>query len=183
MQAVTAGFSVDQSVFLPAGDSHGIERLVRYMIRCSFSLSRLTKVTETGQVVYKAEESSCHAFPEPHQDALEAGAKRNLQIFEPLDFLAEFAQHIPPKGAHLLRYYGYYSNKARGMRKKAEAKESAEATSGDDASGAAPARCNETWAMLIKRVYEVAAFVFGAWRVSRTLRRAAKWHPFCAKRP
>ncbi|MBC8871334.1 MAG: transposase [Planctomycetes bacterium] len=44
------------------------------------------------------------------------GAKRNFQILPPLDFLAEFTQHIPPKGAHLIRYYGYYSNKSRGMR-------------------------------------------------------------------
>jgi len=27
----------------------------QYMIRCPFSLSRLVKVTKTGQVVYKAE--------------------------------------------------------------------------------------------------------------------------------
>ncbi len=29
-------------------------------------------------------------------------------------YLAEFTQHIPPKGSHLVRYYGWYSNKARG---------------------------------------------------------------------
>jgi hypothetical protein len=50
-----SGFSVDQSVFLPAGDRAGIERLVGYLTRYPFSLSRLVKVTETGQVVYKAE--------------------------------------------------------------------------------------------------------------------------------
>jgi hypothetical protein len=43
-----SGFSVDQSVFLPAGDRAGIERLVGYMTRCPFSLSRLVKVTEIG---------------------------------------------------------------------------------------------------------------------------------------
>jgi len=35
----------------------------RYMTRCPFSLSRLVKVTETGQVVYKAEKQACRAFP------------------------------------------------------------------------------------------------------------------------
>jgi hypothetical protein len=49
-----SGFSVDQSVYLPAGDKPGIERLVGYMTRCPFSLSRLVKVSETGQVIYKA---------------------------------------------------------------------------------------------------------------------------------
>ena len=43
-----------------------------------------------------------------------AGPKRNLQILPPLDFLAEFTQHIPAKGSHLIRYYGCYSNKAPG---------------------------------------------------------------------
>jgi len=97
-----SGFSVDQSVYLPAGDRQGIERLVRYMTRCPFSLSRLVKVTETGQVVYKAEKPSCRAFPDPHGDGLVCGPKRNFQILAPLDFLAEFTQHIPPKGAHLI---------------------------------------------------------------------------------
>jgi len=49
-----SGFSADQSVFLPAGDLAGIQRLMQYMTRCPFSLSRLIKVTESGQVVYKA---------------------------------------------------------------------------------------------------------------------------------
>ena len=43
-----SGFSVDQSVLLPAGDQAGIERLVQYMVRCPFSLSRVVKVTDTG---------------------------------------------------------------------------------------------------------------------------------------
>ena len=42
-----SGFNTDQSVFLPAGDRSGIERLVQYMTRCPFSVSRLVEVTET----------------------------------------------------------------------------------------------------------------------------------------
>jgi len=42
-----SGFSVDQSVFLPAGDQPGIERLNQYMTRCPFSLSRLVEVSDT----------------------------------------------------------------------------------------------------------------------------------------
>jgi hypothetical protein len=81
-----SGFSVDQSVYLPAGDRAGIERLVGYMTRCPFSLSRLVKVTEAGQVVYKAEKQACRAFPEPRGDGLKRGAKRNFQVLDPLDF-------------------------------------------------------------------------------------------------
>jgi len=42
-----SGLSVDQSVFLRAGDRSGIERLVQYMTCCPFSLSRLVKVTKS----------------------------------------------------------------------------------------------------------------------------------------
>ncbi len=57
-----SGFSVDQSVHLPAGDRAGVERLVQYMTRCPFSLSRLVKVSKTGQVVYKAEKDALRAI-------------------------------------------------------------------------------------------------------------------------
>jgi len=106
-------------------------------------------------VVYQAEKQVCRAFPDPKGDGTKAGVKRNFQILPPLDFLAEFTQHIPAKGSHLIRYYGFYSNKSRGMRKKAEVDTSAEPSREDAASGAAATRSSQTWAMLIKRVYEV----------------------------
>ena len=146
-----SGFSVDQSVFLPAGDQAGIERLIQYMTRCPFSLSRLVKVSDTGQIVYQAEKRTCRAFPDPNGDGTQVGVPRNFQILPPLDFLAEFTQHIPPKGSHLIRYYGWYSNKSRGMRKKAEAEASEEPLAEETTTS----RSNRTWAMLIKRVYEV----------------------------
>ena len=83
-----SGFSVDQSVLLPAGDQAGIERLVQYMTRCPFSLSRLVKVSDTGQIVYQAEKQACRAFPDPQGDGTQAGVPRNFQILPPLDFLA-----------------------------------------------------------------------------------------------
>ena len=95
------------------------------MTRCPFSLSRLVKVTDSQQVVYQAEKQACRAFPDPNGDGILSGPKRNSQILSPLDFMAEFTQHIPVKGSHLIRYYGWYSNKTRGMRKKAEAESSA----------------------------------------------------------
>lgn len=97
------------------------------------------------------------AFPEPRGDGLKRGTKRNFQVLDPLEFLAEFTQHIPPKGSHLIRYYGWYSNKARGMRRKAAeaAEQAAAAPSGDTPGVAAPGRASQTWAMLIKRVYEI----------------------------
>lgn len=70
--------------------------------------------------------------------------------------LAEFTQHIPPKSVHLIRYYGHYSNKARGMRKNAvtEKEQPVNLSHRDGTSMLEPTRCSQTWAMLIKRVYE-----------------------------
>ncbi len=145
-------------MYLPAG----IERLVGYMTRCPFSLSRLVKVTETGQVVYKAEKDTCRAFPEAEGNGLRPGraptrsvGRRNFQVLDPLDFLAEFTQHIPPKGSHLVRYYGFYSNKTRGMRRKAAEAEAAKQAGGEAPEAPTSSRSSQTWAMLIKRVYEV----------------------------
>lgn len=73
-------------------------------------------------------------------------------MFDPLDFLAEVTQHVPDPGEHLIRYYGFYSNKSRGLRAK-----------GQPASTAAPnsvptpsaQQARKRWAALIKQVYEI----------------------------
>jgi hypothetical protein len=43
------GFGFDQSVYLPAGDHKGIERLVQYMVRCPFSLPWVARCSRTPQ--------------------------------------------------------------------------------------------------------------------------------------
>ena len=94
-----SGFSVDQSVFLPAGDRPGIERLVQYMTRCPFSLSRLVKVTKTGQVIYKAEKDACRAFPDPQGDGC-VRAEAEFPDPRPAGFPGRVhAAHSAPRGA------------------------------------------------------------------------------------
>ena len=44
--------------------------------------------------------------------------KRNFELFSGPDFVAALYEHVPPKGFQTLRYYGTYSNKARGLRKQ-----------------------------------------------------------------
>jgi hypothetical protein len=46
---------------------------------------------------------------------------KDKERFTALDWLARLVTHIPNKGEQLVRYYGYYSNKARGVRRKEEA--------------------------------------------------------------
>ncbi len=71
-----------------------------------------------------------------------------------MDFIAELTQHIPDPRTHLVRYFGWYSNKSRGLRAKTDADgprdERPPATRTPSASAA-----RRRWAALIKRVWQV----------------------------
>ena len=173
-----SGFSVDNSVYLSPGDTAGLERLAEYILRCPFSLARVVRLTDDGSVIYHAEKDHCGRFPGPASADLRGGPRRNFQVFTALDFLAEVTQHIPDKGEHLVRYYGWYSHRRRGMR----AQGGSEGLAGQDATSTSPAAsCTagpiridrsalaaqrlavggpragsvSTWARLIQRVWEV----------------------------
>ena len=45
---------------------------------------------------------------------------RTSKTFGALDWLAQLTTHIPGKNEQMVRYYGYYSNKSRGLRRKAD---------------------------------------------------------------
>ncbi len=45
--------------------------------------------------------------------------KKSRKTFNALDWLARLVTHIPGRYEQTVRYYGYYSNKSRGLRKKA----------------------------------------------------------------
>ena len=115
-----SGFSVDNSTYLSPGDTFGLERLAQYILRCPFSLARIVRLTEDGSVVYRAERDKCLRFPGVASRDLRGGPSRNFQVFGALDFLAELTQHIPDKHEHLVRFYGWYSHRRRGMRAKNE---------------------------------------------------------------
>jgi DNA recombination protein RmuC len=59
------------------------------------SLERLAYDRESQQVFYQG--------------------KDQTSTYDPIDFLAYASLHIPDKGEQLLRYYGWYSNKSRGL--------------------------------------------------------------------
>ncbi len=95
-----SGFSVDQSVRVEAQDTEGLQRLIEYFLRCPFSQARIFEVTEQGKVLYKTENNRLGRFAEAASEDLLAGPKRNFQIFDPLDFLAEVTQHIHEAEEH-----------------------------------------------------------------------------------
>ena len=157
-----SGFNVDHSVRIEAGDNAGMQRLVEYISRCPFSLARMVTLNAEGKIVYRASKGKCFPFPHtgdpvlperctPPIQTLMAGIPRNFEVFDPLDFLAEVTQHIPNKGEHQIRYYGFYSNKKRGMQEK----KVAPAAGQPEPDTTYRRKCRMTWAALIKCVYEV----------------------------
>jgi hypothetical protein len=76
------------------------------------------------------------------------------QQFAPLDALAALTAFIPEKGQQIVRYYGFYSNKARG-----QCRRQAAAIPGPTSSPDAPQNddfrrfCRRAWARLIRNVY------------------------------
>ena len=48
---------------------------------------------------------------------------KTTKTFDALDWLAQLVAHIRNKGEQMVRYYGFYSNKSRGLRKKAGTEE------------------------------------------------------------
>jgi hypothetical protein len=116
--------------------------MARYIIRASFSQERMRYLEQEGTVVYKAKACPGHR----------SGDGKDQKIFPALEWLAAMCSHIPNRGEQMVRYYGYYSNAARGKRK---------ATETDDAipSMLEPVENNKAlrknWARLIKKIYEV----------------------------
>ena len=44
--------------------------------------------------------------------------KKNFELYTAEEFIAAITQHIPEKSFQMVRYYGWYSNKSRGIRKR-----------------------------------------------------------------
>lgn len=144
------GFSVHKDVRIDAGDTEGLTRLSEYIARCPVAEAKITQDSIEDDILYNAD----HPNPLPFQDWRanpdSDTSKRNFEVFEPLDFLAQVTQHIPNKGQHLTRYYGWYSNVSRGKRAKADGESSTQQTFVEPAP-----ESHQRWAALVKRVYEV----------------------------
>jgi len=91
-----------------------------------------------------------------------ATLKRNFQITPGAKWLEMLLQHVPDRGEHLVRYYGGYSNRARGRRKAemtdAEAAALPEAVP-EQVDPEASRAARAAWARLIKKVYEADPLV------------------------
>jgi len=91
--------------------------------------------------------------------AMQLSKREPVVIFSfstPLDFIAEITRHIPNKGEHTIRYYGFYSNKARGMRAKYESANSANVEVGGVKEDTLDRKVYRSrWAAMIQKVYVI----------------------------
>jgi hypothetical protein len=99
-----SGFSVDNKVRITSDDAQGRKQLARYMIRNPFSLEKMTYKVKQGVVVYRSK--------------LHTTLKRNYQLMPGAEWLKLLIRHIPDKGEYLVRYYGWYSSRCRGERRR-----------------------------------------------------------------
>lgn len=93
----------------------------------------------------------------------EGKTSRVDETFTALDWLARLVTHIPNKGEQMVRYYGYYSNKSRGIRKKDEIANrnenkltgSSNTTTEIAVSDLSRKKFCKNWARLIQKIYFV----------------------------
>jgi len=150
------GFHVYCCKAIYSWDNEGLERLGQYIVRAPLSQERMKYISEhqtndgKAKVIYKGKTS------------------KKTQVFSALDWLARLITHIPNKGEQMVKYYGYYSNKSRGMRKKdEEIQKPNECNECNDISeidaeinklmfsNMKRKKFNKSWAKLIHKVYNV----------------------------
>ena len=99
-----SGFHVHDAVWVDQDDHAFARRLARYCARNPVALERLTYDAGATQVTYRSDKT--------------AGPTAGSETVEPLEFLARVLCHIPDKGQVTQRYYGWYANRPRGMRRR-----------------------------------------------------------------
>jgi hypothetical protein len=135
-----SGFSVYCGKAIWPHNEEGLENLARYIIRASFSQERMTYVAPPdsldgiAKVIYESKDG------------------KTSQTFDALDWLAQLTTHIPNKGEQMVRYYGYFSNKSRGLRKKAGTDDQVPALIESEIS---TKEFRRNWARLIQKVYNL----------------------------
>jgi len=93
----------------------------------------------------------------PHvPEVFAEGLKRNFQVMPGAEWLALLCKHIPDRYEHLVRYVGWYSNRARGERAKKALPQDGLflLSSGEELATEFAARARAAWARLIRKVFE-----------------------------
>jgi hypothetical protein len=136
-----SGFHVHTAVWVPEDDRAFATRLARYCARNPVALERLTYDRSAKAVTYRSDKSD--------------GPTAGTETADPLEFLARVLVHIPDKGHVTTRYYGWYANRPRGMREKAEPATADGPPAIVPAPRLAPTEATRRWAALLQQIFEV----------------------------
>ena len=135
-----SGFNVHAGDSVPPEHKAELEKLAQYILRNPFSVKKMTMESPTDTIIYRSK--------------LNLKINRNFEVFTPTDFLAAITQHIPDKGAQMVRYYGWYSNKMRGQRHRAQNGGAASAPLRPPSTPPPPAKLpSKKWRDLILQVW------------------------------
>ncbi|MGH8648883.1 MAG: hypothetical protein ACREUP_06210, partial [Burkholderiales bacterium] len=133
-----------------------------------------------------------------YRSKMHAGLKRNFQVMSGAAWLELLCRHIPDRYEHLVRYVGWYSNRARGERAKKASPQAGVAlpSPGGEPATEFAARAKAAWARLIRKVYEadplecprckgpmrVIALIEDPGVIRRILEHLGMWAPLATER-
>jgi len=140
-----SGFHVHTAVWVPDDDRAFATRLARYCARNPVALERLTYDRAAEAVTYRSDKSE--------------GPTAGTETVDPLEFLARVLVHIPDKGQVTTRYYGWYANRPRGMRRRAEPVGAEPLVPMVVVPKLAPTEATRRWAALLRQIVEVDPLV------------------------
>ena len=129
------GFHVHATEPVLPDDKERQEHLARYITRAPLRLDAVNRTEDRQQVKVRTP-------PDPVTG-------RNVMELDRLELIRRLCTQIPAPRQHLVRYYGWYSNRARGARGEVIA-----APSSDDMRPEAVAR-RRSWARLLRKIFEV----------------------------
>ena len=109
------------------------------------ALERLTYDRNAKAVTYRSDTSE--------------GPTAGTETADPWNFLARVLVHIPDKGYVTTRYYGWYANRPRGMRRQAEPVVADAPPMIVTAPRLAPTEASRRWAALLQQIFEVDPLV------------------------
>ncbi len=139
------GFSAHNEVSVAAEDAEGRKKLAGRMLRAPMSLQKMAYDAASGTVIYRFK--------------MHAGLKRNFQVMSGAAWLELLCRHIPDRYEHLVRYVGWYSNRARGERAKKASPQAGVVllSPGEEPATEFAARARAAWARLIPKVYRASS--------------------------
>ena len=140
------GFGTHVSRAIPAEEkTPGV--VARYMVRPPITPERMLGEANQARIIYRS-------------DAIHPRHQANFRVFEPVDFLAEVSAHIPDPHEKTTIFYGWYSNRTRGYRKRhGLLGDAPPIASPPERAAPASLAARRSWARLIRQVYEVDPLV------------------------